>query len=241
MKRAIIINIVTLMTLGIMKAAWELATEGQKIHGGKKSEYLGESMRQAWAVKKAGCTEESAFVAGGYELTQRQRDGMRKLKKQIILASQKAERNEAKDAAIMDEYFATKPRQKVQKPMIAESHDAYAEYATMPGINRKPTATKDYDFNQDIQGDYNQESFNDDFASQDVDDWATCKRCGMAALKADIRQINFTAYGETRSENCCGKCRRVIDLKYNGNTGTKSQWNKKAREAAEANRLKAWR
>ena|SRR5699024_2996192 len=34
--------------MNVMKTAWEIARKGQKRFGGKVSEYLGESLKQAW-------------------------------------------------------------------------------------------------------------------------------------------------------------------------------------------------
>lgn len=208
MKRAIIINIVTLMTLGLMKAAWELATEGQKMHGGKKSEYLGESMRQAWAVKKAGCTEESAFVAGGYELTQHQKDGMKALKKQIILASQKAERNEPSDAALMDEYFATQPRQKAvataEAPAAAQAQ--WDEYAANTGAPYYRVQARNFeDYSQDTEFDHNQAGIDAECASQDADDYCKCVCCGGSALKVSMVK-SHTHKGGYREGDFCPAC-----------------------------------
>lgn len=229
MKRAIIINVMTLITFGLMKAAWELATEGQKMHGGKKSEYLGASMRQAWAVKKAGCTEEAAYLAGGYEFSQKKKDGIREIKKQTALAAQKATHNDAGDAELVAQYFAMQP-QPTPKKAIASAHEDYAMYAAMPNIQRKPAA-KDYEFNQDIQTEHSQESFDDDCASQDAGDWTKCKRCGMAALKEDIKPKSFRAHGSSTTEYCCGKCRQKLDIRYNGGSmETKNYWANKSRE-----------
>ncbi|MGL6258804.1 DnaJ domain-containing protein [Vibrio sp. WXL210] len=53
-----------LKTLSITKAAWNLATIGAEIWGGKKADYFAESMRIAWAVAKETHAE---FVSYGLE------------------------------------------------------------------------------------------------------------------------------------------------------------------------------
>lgn len=208
MKQSIIINVMTLITFGIMKAAWELAAEGQKMHGGKKSEYLGESMRQAWAVKKAGGTQEAALKAGGYELTQRHKDGVRKLKQQTALAAQKETHNSQDDAALVAEYLATAPVQKAVAtaavPATARAHAEWAEYAATAGAPRKQTRNFE-DYSQDVDYDHNQAGGDMDCASQDADDYCKCVCCGGSALKVSMVK-GETYKGGYRAGDFCPVC-----------------------------------
>lgn len=207
MKQSIIINVITLVTLGLMKAAWELATEGQKMHGGKKSEYLGESMRQAWAVKKAGCTQEAALKAGGYELTQRHKEEVRKLKQQTALAAQKETHNDVSDAALVAEYLATPPVQKAvaaTTPAIANAQAEWELYAAMTGAPR--TQQRNFeDYSQDVDYDHNQAGLDMDCASQDADDYCKCVCCGGSALKVSMVKSE-TYKGGYRAGDFCPVC-----------------------------------
>lgn len=187
MKHAIIINIITLMTYSLMKAAWELAAEGQKAHGGKKAEYLGEAMRQAWAVKKAGCTQEAALAAGGYELNQRQKDGAKEIKKQTALAAQKETRNTASDMSVTDEYaafMATQPATNtaaliMDAPSCEGRLSGKAKADTFAALKSTLGNLKQIEKQETQIDEFVQESYDDECASQDESDYLkACSGCG---------------------------------------------------------------